>query len=69
LRVGPKSVPVGRLEFEPLIAAATASMPICRAASCVGSMSTRTAYLAAPNTLTCATPVTIDRRCAMTFSA
>ncbi len=29
----------------------------------------RTAYLAAPYTLTCATPLTVDRRCAMNVSA
>ena len=51
------------------IADATSSMPICRAASCVGSTSMRTAYFCAPKTLTCATPLTIDRRCARTVSA
>src|SRR5258708_29766519 len=44
-------------------------MPIWRAASCVGSRSTRTAYFCAPNTFTCATPVTIEIRCARTVSA
>ena len=39
-------------------------MPIDRAASCRGSTSTRTAYFCEPKTLTCATPLTIEMRCA-----
>jgi hypothetical protein len=62
-------VPVGRLTLAPLIASETWSIPIWRAASCVGSMSMRTAYFCAPNTFTCATPVTIDSLCARVFSA
>jgi hypothetical protein len=34
-----------------------------------GSRSTRTAYFAAPNTCTCATPLTIEMRCAIVDSA
>src|SRR5215813_3983588 len=44
-------------------------MPRLCAASLCGSTSTRTAYLAAPNTLTCATPLTIEIRCAIVDSA
>ena len=44
-------------------------MPIWRAASWVGSTSTRTAYFCAPKTLHPATPLTIDRRWASTVSA
>ena len=41
---------------------ATSSMPMPRADSLRGSRSTRTAYLAAPNSCTCATPLTIEMR-------
>src|SRR6476661_7603377 len=44
-------------------------MPIWRDASCVGSTSMRTANFCAPNTLTPATPLTIESRCASTVSA
>ena len=57
-------VPVGRLEFALEIAPATSSMPIDRAASSRGSTSTRTANFCDPKMLTCATPLTIEIRCA-----
>src|SRR6478672_3679457 len=44
-------------------------MPIWRVASCIGSTSIRTAYFCEPKTFTCATPLTIERRCASTCSA
>ena len=40
-------------------------MPMPRAESLRGSRSTRTAYLAAPNSCTWATPLTIEMRCAI----
>jgi hypothetical protein len=43
-------------------------MPIC-ARELRGSSSTRTAYFCAPNTCTCATPLTIEMRCAIVVSA
>ncbi|MNC90385.1 hypothetical protein D3C83_64760 [compost metagenome] len=46
------------------MAAATSSMPMPRAASWRGSTSTRTANFCEPKTLTCATPLTIEMRCA-----
>ena len=57
-------VPVGRFEFALLMALATSSMPIERAASSRGSTSTRTANFCDPKMLTCATPLTIEMRCA-----
>jgi len=48
---------------------ATSSIPIERVARALGSSWMRTAYLAAPNTFTCATPSTIERRWAMNVSA
>ena len=48
---------------------ATSSMPIERAASSRGSTSIRTAYFCEPNTLTCATPLTIEIRWATTDCA
>ena len=61
--VGPHSTPVGWLTLCELTAVATSSIPIFRYASAVGSSWMRTAYLADPNTCTCATPSTIERRC------
>ena len=52
-----------------LVTLATWSIPIWRAASCVGSTSIRTANFCAPKTFTPATPLTIDNRCASTDSA
>src|SRR5690242_13260000 len=51
------------------IALATCETPMPRDASCCGSSWTRTAYFADPQTPTCATPSTIDRRCAIVVSA
>ncbi len=68
-RCGPYSVPVGRLTFAVETACAISSIPICREASCVGSTSIRTANFCAPKTLTPATPLTIESRCASTDSA
>src|SRR5512138_2056066 len=65
----PHSVPVGRLVLPELSAAFTSSMPICLAASAVGSTWTRTAYFCEPNTDTCATPGTMETRCAMVVSS
>ena len=62
-------MPVGRFTLALLIALATSSMPMLCAASLRGSTSTRTAYFAAPNTFTCATPLTIEIRCAIVDSA
>src|SRR5689334_2823812 len=47
----------------------TSSNPMPRAASLRGSISMRTAYLAGPKTLTWATPLTIETRCATVESA
>ena len=44
-------------------------MPIPRATSACGSTCTRTAYFCDPNTDTCATPSTVDMRCARKVSA
>ena len=55
-------VPVGRLAFAVSMAEATSPGLTCRAAMADGSSWTRTAYLAAPHTVTCATPGTIDMR-------
>src|SRR6185312_2219478 len=44
-------------------------IPICRWARAFGSSCTRTAYFDEPNTFTCATPDTIEMRCAMNVSA
>jgi hypothetical protein len=57
------------LTFAAAIAWATWSIPIILDASCCGSTSTRTANFCDPNTLTCATPVTMDRRWASRFWA
>ena len=63
---GPYSVPVGTLRVAALHArCVTSSMPIWRVASALGSSCTRTAYFCAPKTCTCATPFTIEMRCAI----
>jgi len=62
-------MPVGRFTLPAAIAPATSSIPRDRVARALGSSWTRTAYLAAPYTLTWATPSTVDRRCAMNVSA
>ena len=48
---------------------ATSSIPILSVCSLVGSNLTCTAYFCAPSTCTCATPSTIEMRCAILFSA
>src|SRR3989442_15365215 len=68
-RCGPHSVPVGRFGLPADTAAVTSSRPIPRAASAFGSTWIRTAYLPDPNTCTCATPLTVDKRCARNVSA
>ena len=68
-RLGPLMVPVGRFTFQFRRAASTSLMPIWREASLNGSSCTRTAYFCAPSTATCATPDTIEMRCAMRVSA
>jgi len=62
-------MPVGRFTLPAAIAPATSSIPSARVARALGSSWTRTAYFAAPYTLTCATPSTVDKRCAMKVSA
>src|SRR5665213_2914012 len=59
-RVGPFSAPVARLTLAADTAATNWSMPIWRVASADGSAWMRTAYLALPNTLTCATPSMVE---------
>ena len=51
------------------IAAATCETPIPRLASFAGSSCTRTAYLLAPITFTCATPSTMESCWPMVVSA
>ena len=68
-RCGPHRMPVGRFTLPAATAFETSSMPRERDASALGSSWMRTAYLAAPYTLTCATPSIVDRRCAMNVSA
>ena len=62
-------MPVGRFTFADWTASLTAPMGIPREASARGSKRMRTAYFCEPNTETCATPSTIEMRCASTFSA
>ena len=62
-------VPVGVLTFQFLSAASTSLMPICRAASACGSICACMAYFWLPSTCTCATPLTVEIRCAMRVSA
>ena len=61
--------PVGVLTFHARSAVSTSLMPICRAASACGSSWAWTAYFWLPSTCTCATPLTIEMRCAMRVSA
>src|SRR3954447_11022579 len=65
----PTMVPVGELTFQLRIAVSTSLMPIWRAASACGSSCACTAYFWLPSTWTCATPDTIEMRCAMRVSA
>ena len=65
----PQSVPVGMFTFAAATAAEASSIPMPRYASARGSTWTRTAYFCAPYTSTCATPETVEMRCAMIVSA
>src|SRR6266849_3486808 len=67
--LGPDSVPVGEFVFQAEMAAETSLMPIFLATSLSGSSCTRTAYLAAPCTCTCETPLSMAMRGAIMFSA
>src|SRR5947199_7466048 len=67
--LGPYRVPVGRFTFHPFNAAVTSFMPRCLALSLSGSICTRTAYFCDPQTFTCATPDTMEIRCAIRVSA
>src|SRR2546422_6435300 len=62
-------MPVGRFTLPAAMPPATSSIPMPRVASALGSSWMRTAYLAAPYTCTCATPLTVERRWAMKVSA
>ena len=44
-------------------------MPMPRAARALGFNLARTAYFCSPNTCTCATPLMVEMRCAITVSA
>ena len=68
IRVRLSSWPDGRLTFCACTALCTSSMPMPRAASCDGSSWIRTAYFCEPYTTTCATPGTIEIRCARRVS-
>src|SRR6266581_195440 len=65
----PHSTPVGRLTFHAATASATSWVLTPREASARGSSWMRTAYFCEPNTCTCATPDTVDNRCARNVSA
>ena len=60
----PQRTPVGRFTLLVEMALTTSSMPIFRTASACGSSWMRTAYFCEPYTCTCATPETIEMRCA-----
>ena len=64
-----QSVPVGVLLLPVCNALVTSSIPIWRVAMAAGSSCTRTANFCAPITCTCATPFTMEMRCAMVVSA
>src|SRR5581483_8109081 len=66
---GPMMLPVGVLTFQLRSAFSTSLMPIWRDASWCGSSCAWTAYFWLPRTCTCATPLTIEIRCAMRVSA
>src|ERR1700686_203026 len=63
------SVPVGTLVLPWFSELLTSSIPIWRVAIPLGSTCTRTAYFCAPYTCTCATPFTMEPRCAIVVSA
>src|SRR3984893_19257534 len=66
---GPMIEPVGEFTFQARSDASTSLMPICRDASACGSSCACTANFWLPSTCTCATPLTIEMRCAMRVSA
>ena len=66
---GPMMLPVGVFTFHARSEFSTSLIPICRAASLCGSSCAWTAYFWLPSTCTCATPLTIEIRCAMRVSA
>ena len=67
---GPYSVPVGMLTFQLLQRLIDfVESDLARRPACSGSTCTRTAYFGAPNTCTCATPSTMEMRCAIMVSA
>ncbi len=68
-RDGPHRMPDGRFTFAASIAAVTCEMGMPRDDSSRGSSWMRTAYFWLPKTFTAATPLTVDSRCASTFSA
>src|ERR1700712_4607938 len=68
-RVAPFSAPVARFTLAWATAVVSLSMPIWRVARAAGSAWMRTAYLALPNTLTCATPSMVDSCRASSVSA
>ena len=51
------------------MAASTSLMPMPRDASARGSIWTRTAYFCEPKTVTCATPLIVEIRCARNVCA
>ena len=66
---GPFNTPRAELLLATLIAFASSSSVMLRAASFFGSTSTRSAYLRGPKIATCPTPSSVDNDGAMTFSA
>ncbi len=69
VRSFPYSTPVGSSTLLLRTAAATSLTLKPRVVSCAGSSRMRTAYFAEPNTFTCDTPSTCDKRCEMVVSA
>jgi len=66
---GPCIVPVGEFGFQLEMAWLTSLMPIFLPTSLSGLSWTRTAYLVAPPTCTCDTPLTVEIRGAIKVSA
>ena len=67
--LGLNIVPVGMFALALPMALASSSRPMPYAESLRGSASMRTAYFAAPKIPTCATPLTVEIRCAIVDSA
>ena len=68
-RFGPMIVPVGRLTFQFLSAVSTSLIPICREAMRVRIYLDVDGVFLRASTWTCATPVTMEIRCAIRVSA